>query len=339
MSLVNTIQSKLKPKFGLICLIAAQLCICINIVASKHLIKNTPALVLLTLRFFLGALFLYGYLQSKNKKLSLKVEFNKLCIRSKISIIAQGLLGGFFFNILLVTGLKLTTATMAGILSSLLPTLIIIFSYFILKEKVSKNEIFSIIIATIGIVFINITKFSQTSLGLNILGDLLILLSLFPEALYTIVAKIQPVDICPLTNTTIINIINFIAFFTTLVFFTSDIYYIKTISFTDWFLIISLLASAGLLFFVLWSIGLKHSTTQQAGIVTAVVPAGSCLLAVVFLHESIHYYELIGICLIIFAIYIGTIKTGKKSTKSDQKLTSLNNLEDLDSELAIDSNR
>lgn len=326
MYITKALQTRLKSNLGLICLISAQLCICINIVANKYLIQHNPALVLLTLRFIIGACLLYGFLHYKYKNPELKQKFTNLCRRSKLSIIAQGLLGGFLFNILMLAGLQMTTATMAGILSSLVPTLIIIFSYFILKEKTSKNELLSILIATIGIIFININKLSGSGISLHIIGDLLIILALFPEALYTIVAKLQPVDLCPITSSTVVNIINALAFCTTLIFFPGNIYSINNISMFDWLLIISLLATAGFMFFVFWTIGLKHSSTQQAGIVTAVVPVGSCLMAVLFLHEQIHIYEIIGITMVISSIYLGTSNKPikNKKTQKTQKIN-LNN--------------
>lgn len=334
MSIASTVKNKLSSKYGLICLITAQFCICINIVVNKYLVKRIPGLTLLTLRFIIGAVILYSLFLYREKKLSLTKVFKDLCHKSKLSIIIQGLLGGFLFNFLMLSGLKLTSATMAGILSSLVPALIILFSYFILKETVAKNEILSIFIAAIGIIFINISKISGPGFGLHILGDLLILLALFPEALYTIVAKLHPVDLCPITSTTLVTIINAIAFCLTLLVFPTDIQAVTAITLFDWFLIVAFIASAGVLFFILWNIGLQHSTTQQAGIVTAVVPAGSCLLAVMFLHEHISLYELVGISMVIAAIYVGATNSQNSSAKKSKTNTENKSIED---NLAIES--
>lgn len=314
-------QKLSKSHFGLFCLITAQLCISVNIVVNKYLITKASFLILLSLRFILSAIFLYGYLYYRQSNFSLRHTFNKLNKRDKVSIIIQGLLGGFLFNVLMLTGLKFTTATMTGVIASLLPALILILSFFILKEKIRSHEYISIGLATLGILFINFSKMNDGfGMGLHIVGDILIMLSLFPEAMYTIIAKLYPIDLCPIEQSTIVNIVNAIAFSVTLFFFPNDLIGILHISAFDWLLIIAVLTGAGALFFVLWNMGLSHTTTQQAGVVTAIVPAGACVLAVLFLHEHIHIYELIGISIIMMAIYIGAANPKLAFIKSLKKL-------------------
>lgn len=343
-------KSFLRENAGLLCLIAAQLCISINIVVNKYLITHASTLVLLTLRFVFSTVFLVCFLQLRNKSFSFSAIFQKLTKRDKASLVVQGLFGGFLFNILMLNGLKITSATMAGIISSAVPVFILFFSFLILKEKIAKHEYISIAIATMGILFINISKVSTYGVSLNIWGDLLILIALFPEALYTIVAKWHPVEICPIEQTTIVNFVNAVAFSITMLMFPSDIYTLSSVSLFDWFLIIAVLSSAGFLFFLLWNIGLTKSSTQQASIVTSVVPVGACILAVIFLNEHIHLYELVGIGMVVAAIYIGANKkianylnmAKSKNSVSDNKSRSGNtgkddlDLVDIEDRLAVD---
>lgn len=270
--------------------------------------QKTPAIALLSIRFLLGGAILCGFMKLRNSSFNLKQSINQLSTSCKLSILAQGLLGGFIFNVLLLTGLNYTTATMTGIISSLVPSIIILLSYILLKEKSSKHELFSVAIATIGVIFVNLTKIKANGLNLSIVGNLLILAALFPEALYTIVAKIHPVQACPLTYSTLINIVNAIAFTTCFIFYPGSFVSLTEISFNNWLLIILVLTTASLSFFILWTKGLETASTQQAAIVTSVVPVGACLLAVIFLDEPINLYDIVGILLVISAIAIGTIK-------------------------------
>lgn len=326
MKLLNKLP---QSTLGLIYLITAQLCISINIVVNKYLITKSPAIILLTIRFILSGLFLGGFFRIKNNNASIISHFGTLSKKCQMALIIQGLLGGFLFNTLMLTGLNYTSATMAGIISSLIPGVIVIFSYLILREKASKNELLSILIATIGIIFINITKINQGGASLSLIGDLIILFALFPEALYTIVVKMHPVDTCSISHAAFINIINAIAFCLSLAIFPSSLLSIATIETYDWFLITSVLTLSGLMFFLLWNKGLEHATTQQAAIVTTVVPVGSCLLAFLFLHETIHLYEIIGILLVIFAICVGTIKLNKPNQNNESMTLSHDNIEPL----------
>lgn len=303
-----------KSNVGLLSLIAAQLCISISIVVNKYLVQHSSMLLILTLRFVLGSLFLIGYVQYREKSLNFKQMYYNLSARDKFSLVVQGLFGGFLFNVLMLSGLKFTSATMAGIIASIVPVFIVVFSYFILKERVTKNELISIAIAVTGIIFINLSKVSVAGISFNLIGDILVLMALFPEALYTIVAKWHPVDMCPIQQSMLVNIVNSFAFCATLLMFPSDIITITSITGFDWFLIISVLSMAGFMFFIFWNIGLGKASTQQAGIVTSVVPVGACILAVIFLHEHIHFYELVGIFMVILAIYVGTKKNSTENS-------------------------
>lgn len=294
-----------KENKGLFCLILAQLCVSISIVTNKYLLTHTSSVLVLTLRFILSGLFLLAFLKLRAPDFSFQKVIAKLSVRDRVSLIVQGLLGGFLFNILMISGLQFTTATMAGIVASILPALVLILSYLILKEKIRIHEFVSITVAMVGIIFINLSKISIGGFSLNFIGDLLILLALFPEALYTIVAKLYSVDMCPIEQSTLLNIINAGAFIVTVLLMPGDLQAITHLSIFDWFLIIAVLTFAGLMFFILWNMGLSKATTQQAGIVTAVVPAGACILAVIFLNERVYIYEIIGIALVMTAIYIG----------------------------------
>lgn len=308
--MVSTINKYL---LGLLCLVAAQLCLSANVVVGKLLIQhNLPPLLILTLRFGLGFFIIFSYLVLTNKIKPAINSLKKLSNTDKASIFTQSFLSGFLYNILMLTGVSLTTAAMAGIFISAEPALILILSFILLGEKINKNQIISILIVVFGLLSLNLSKIQTQGISLHLLGDAIVFCAILPEALYTIVAKRFHVKLSPLVFTGMVNFINAILF--TICLFLSNNFILllnllTSLSLADWVLIFTVLPVSGLMFFLLWNIGLKYSTAQQAGLVTAVVPVGVCLLAFVFLHENIHLSEALGVFMVIVAIGIGSMSS------------------------------
>lgn len=317
----------IRSNSGLIFLLLAQLCVSVNIVVTKHLVGHVPLTVLLTLRFLFGGIFLslFIWIRELNQEHKFRHTISTLSKKAKFSIILYAMLGGFFFNIIMLTGLKYTSASMAGISTCVLPSLILILSYFILKERIKKHEILSIVIATFGVTFINISNFLSTGFSFNLIGDFLIILAILLEAFYTIAVKKFPVDISPIYQSALLNIINAFAFICVLLISPSDIMSLTVISSTDWFLAGVVLTFVGFMFFILWNHGLTKASTQQASIITAIVPAAVCVLAGIFLHEHICISEFIGIVLIISAIYIGSTEKSLRIFKKSTNNTTVTN--------------
>jgi drug/metabolite transporter (DMT)-like permease len=68
-----------------------------------------------------------------------------------------------------------------------------------------------------------------------------------------------------------------------------------------------------LLSFYFWNRGVAEIGANKTGQFTHLMPIFGAILAVVFLGEEIHFYHLVGMCLIGFGIYL-SIFLGKKST-------------------------
>ena len=99
-----------------------------------------------------------------------------------------GLLGAaanmlFFFH-----GINLTSPVDASIIMTVTPVIVLIFSFFILKERITKNKLIGITIAGIGAVFLILygNKASGTS---SFLGNLFVFLNATCYGLYLVIVK------------------------------------------------------------------------------------------------------------------------------------------------------
>lgn len=312
---ISKLFCKQNKFFGLLLLIAAQICLSINVIIGKHLSSHglTPILILV-LRFGLGSIILFAYFLISNQLKHIKKLAVELPTIDKKSLVSQSVCSGFLYNLLMLSGVKLTSAIIAGIFISAEPVIILILSYFILREQIQKSQVISIIIVILGIMSLNMSKIQMHGLNSNFIGDLVVFAAILPEAIYTIIAKRYPVNLPSLYYAFFVNIINALLFSFCLILFTKDYFLLSNLCIVDWILSTTILPVSGFMFFLLWNYGLKYCNAQQAGLVTAVVPVGVCILAVLFLDESIHSYEVIGIVSVIVAILIGS--TSKSKVKS-----------------------
>jgi len=88
----------------------------------------------------------------------------------------------FFFH-----GLNLSSSINSGIIMTVNPMLVVILSFFLLKEKITYYKISGIIIASIGAILLTLAGGSGK--GDSILGDLFLFINAFSYAIYLVIAK------------------------------------------------------------------------------------------------------------------------------------------------------
>ena len=122
--------------------------------------------------------------------------------------------GTFLYRILFFYGLKFTSASEAGIISSTLPAVFGITSFFLLKEKIKANQIKGIIFSVIGILLINFNgEVTISGLFSRIFGNFLIFFSVVMGALFSILSKFLSKKVTPMMISSVST------FFSTLLLF------------------------------------------------------------------------------------------------------------------------
>lgn len=286
-----------------------------SIVGSKYLVNHIDYFHLLAIRFAVGTLVIYSIAKIMHPKI--KFDYRVLTRTDWFFMGLQALTAGFFFNILLLLGLKYTSATIAGILTSTLPAIIFIFSFIFLKEKLTRSKLECILLAMIGLAFINYKNMiahHHTS-GSTLIGNLIVMLALIPEASFYIVVKIHRSPLPPAVSGTWIMLINALSFLP-MALFRQDLSDLVALDMTDLMLIATLGGSSGM-FYVFWSLGAKQVETSTASLFTAVMPISTLLIARVALGETLGWFQILGMGFIIFSIFVSTGAI-KKYTKNDE---------------------
>ncbi len=286
----------------------AQCCVGLNVISGKYLISFFPIFILLAIRFAIGCAGMMAIARFKGIGfLNTYHNFTVLSSKDKLLLFFQAACGGFLFNVFILYGMKTTTATDAGIISSITPIMIFILAAIFLREKITSQKLLAIVIVVVGLVVLNMGNTSASMEG-ALIGNLLVLLAVIPEALFTILSKSVGKKISEMEAVILVNLFNFILFVPFALFSFKDFHptHIETGIYAQ---LLLYGITGGIMFFLLWYRGLTKINANTAALFTGVMPVSTTLLAFIFLNEPITNSAIVGMVLVIIAIFVGCKKT------------------------------
>lgn len=152
----------------------------VNHIVAKGVMPNKIGPSAFVFLRILGASILFWILKSFIKEKVDKKDFPLL--------ILCGLLGVASNQLLFFHGLNLTSPIDASIIITAVPVMVLIFSAFLLKERITKNKLIGITIGAIGAVLL-ILYGKKAGGSSSVLGNLFVLLNACSYALYMVLAK------------------------------------------------------------------------------------------------------------------------------------------------------
>ena len=164
-----------------------------SIVVGAEATKQVNPILVAALTMLISVVFLIPLSYIVKEKLVLGDIIRKYLKNSSASILLRSLFG----NILLYTGLSLTSAVNAVFLLGFEPAFVVITGFVLLKEKISARQI-SLILALIVGAFLLSTNGDPGSFGTTQFGDLIVVLAVFFMALSYIPAQ----EVVKKTNST-----------------------------------------------------------------------------------------------------------------------------------------
>jgi drug/metabolite transporter (DMT)-like permease len=284
-------------------LVLAQFMVGISIVSTKYLAPSVPAFFLLTIRFALATiilLILHGCTQTSKETFKNLRSLNK---RDWVFIVAQGLCAGVFFNVLMLWGLNYTSANVAGIITSVLPALIALMSWIILKQRFSAQKGLCILFASIGLIIIGYDELNASSVQNSMFGNIIIFCALLPEAAYYILSKVHGIRLPVFLISALLNGINTVCLIP-LMALKLD-WSVLQLSGFEWLILIILSIATGF-FYVFWYMGSHKVDVIAASLSTALMPIATVLVAWLSLGEMINMMQLIGMIFVMISIVVYT---------------------------------
>ncbi|MCW5588496.1 MAG: DMT family transporter [Legionellales bacterium] len=294
---------------GFCYLALAQAFVGANITISKYLVTQLPPFVFLQIRFICSFSILL-ILSRFSKKLPL-TQWRK---QDWLMMFAQGLTANFLFNAFVVNGVSLTSALAAGIITSFIPGIIALMAWILLREQLKARQIICIGLGIIGLLSISLGAKQQSNAGSSLVGMLLVFISLFPEALYTIFAKGFQTKIPQLQQAL------WILFFSCISFLPCFLWQLPQANFSSvtllgWGLLF-VGASFSACFFIFWPYGLRHISGSTSALFVAIMPITVVIIATTLLGEHLNKYDIIGFFLVFTSIIFGAIQWKARTRKA-----------------------
>jgi len=259
----------------------------------KGVLDQIPTFTFLAYRFLLATLILYLIFWKR-----IKENIDKTTLK-KGSLIGIFLFMGYAFQ---TVGLKYTTATKAGFITGLSVVLVPIISHFFIKEKINRNSVVGVILAFIGLWFLNYSS----SFSFN-LGDFLVLLCAVSFALHIISVGLysKKVDYVPLVIVQLATV-SVLCLLIAIIFERPELHF--SYSLHVWWSIVLTGVFATALAFYMQNRFQRYSTATKTAIIFSGEPIFAAVFAYFLLGEKVGLIAWAGGLLIIFGMIVSQSK-------------------------------
>ncbi|MDF3884057.1 DMT family transporter [Cupriavidus basilensis] len=262
-------------------LIAAMALVGSNVGLGKAIVAYVPILLFALLRFAIAIVCLAPWYRPSRMRAVSRGEW--------LNLFLQAFFGTFLFTLLMLGGVRLTSAMAAGVITSTIPATVALLSWLILRERLSRRTVLSVLLAVAGIAVLNVargTDHGGGSAGENALvGNLMIMGAVICESIYVILSRrlaqtLAAIEICAYTHLIggllmlPLGLVPLLSF---------DMASVPT---TIWLMLLWYALSASIFSFWLWMKGVRHVPAQLAGVFTAVLPIAAATYGIAFLGEK-----------------------------------------------------
>ncbi|MGM8366249.1 DMT family transporter [Virgibacillus sp. W0181] len=274
----------------------------------KHLYMYgfTPMEVV-TLRASSTAIILVTYLLLKSRK-SLKLH----SIFDLRYFIGTGIFSILFFNYCMFTAIELTTIPFTTALLYTAPAFVIIFSYFLFKEPVTREKVIALFLTILGICFI-VGLIPWNFNALQPIGILFGLGSGIGYAFYSIFSKFalkKYTSIVITTYTFVAATVALLPFFP----YKEKIYLLANSNVLFFAIGLGLFPTA--IAYIIYTYGLQHTEASKASILSTIEPVVATIIGVFVFRETFTSVQLIGMVLILSAVIF--VQLNSKGNKLEE---------------------
>ncbi len=233
----------------------------------------------------------------------LKYDFTKSDIKY---IFLLALFEPCFYFIFEAKALLYTSASQAGMITSLMPIITAMAAGFFLKEIITRKLIFGSLIAMFGAVWLSVQATTSFSAPNPMLGNFLEFCAMVCAAGYTIVARYLSNKYSALFITAIQVFIGAVFFFPFFIYEISTSNMQFTIEALSWSVYLGIVVTLG--GYGLYNFALTKIEASKAAVFIYLIPIFTVLLAYLFLGEQLSSKELIASGLILIGVFISQLK-------------------------------
>ncbi|EJQ40231.1 hypothetical protein IEE_04856 [Bacillus cereus BAG5X1-1] len=267
------------------------------IAPTKWALESIQPFTLLFIRLFFagGICMLFSYVQLQKAIVHKHIPWKRMSLLS-----FTGVAGYFMFT---SYGISLTSGLHVSIIDAALPLVTILFSTFFLREKIQPNYWIGIIFGAIGVLLITISS-NNADQEVSLIGDILILLSTFLFAFYTVLLK-QPKQEQYLSNKVFTTLTLIIGSVILLPFAMVETFYYGFPKIETWktgLSVMYLVIGATILAYWFWNKALERVSASVSGLYLNALPLISIVASIVLLNESLTWRIVMGGGLVLFGV-------------------------------------
>lgn len=283
-----------KPQIAVLALILTNIIWGASFPIYKWSLENLEPFTFAFLRFFLAALIILPFVMNK-----LTIQREDYLRIGAIGLTGVSLTVSFWF-----IGLQQTVSINAPIIGSTGPILLMLFAFFVLKERLKMQTIIGTIVSLLGVIFIVLQPALDTQDGGTIIGNVFFLFATLSGIIHAILIKkiAGKYNLLSLTFWTFligsISLMPLALYETYMYGFLNEINIQGTVGLIYGTFFSSVIAYSLLAF------GLKYIQANEVGIFSYIDPIIAALIAIPLLGEHITFTYLLGSFLVFLGIYI-----------------------------------
>lgn len=273
-----------------------------SFIALKSAMEDIGEFTVIFLRMFIASLCFLYFIKS-----FLKYKFTKKDIKFILLLAAFEPCLYFIFE---AKALLYTSASQAGMITSLMPLITAMAAGYFLKEIISRQLLFGSLIALIGAVWLSVQATTTISAPNPMLGNFLELCAMICGAGYTIVTRYLVDKFSALFITAIQSFIGAIFFFPFFIYeyFTMDMNF--TTEALSWIVYLGVVVTLG--GYGLYNFSLTKIEASKAAVFVNLIPVFTLILAFLILGEKLSIEELIASATILVGVLISQVKVKKR---------------------------
>lgn len=283
---------------GMVAAVIANTIFGLSFIFSKIALTYTEPSMMLVLRFGMAFLVMSAIALVKRN-----------CIHFKekpiLPLLALGLCNPLIYFICESYGIKYTNASFSGIMIALIPMVSTVFSVIFLKEELKKSKIKWILLALLGVIIITVTQSTGGSIQLK--GVMFMVIAVISASAFTILSASLADQFTSFERTYIMMVVGMVAFFVMAQIqlkgsfgnvFLAAVHNGKVIGAVVFLAVVCSIAG-----FFCNNVAVAELSVQRATAFTNLSPVISVVAGVLVLGEDFSITYLVGILMILLAIY------------------------------------
>lgn len=289
--------------FSYLLLILASLFWAGNFIVARAIHSEIAPLPLALARWVLALLLLMPF------TIKAVWEQRKLILQHWKILTLLGTLGVGSFNTLVYFGVKYTTANNAILMNSMIPILIMLIAAVFLKQVIARLAMLGVFLSMVGVFVIVSHGRWQALLDLSLnQGDLFVFFAVCCWALYTVCLRWRPQKLQPSVFLTITVVIGcwMIAVAYVIYCMLNEHWDVIPLTLSSGLTIAYLGIFPSLLAYACWNLAVTQVGANRAGLFIHLMPVFGAILSKLFLQESLYFYQLMGMALILLGILFTT---------------------------------